>query len=128
MPPAHTSCLKRQDYAWLSLHFKLQRTPPSYQTKISQCFRFLSGGTVKKRKETIERFVNSDSCHVFLLNKACGAVGINLTMATHVMILEPSWNPLWEEQAISRAHRLGQSGPIKVLRFSCDGAPIHLPA
>lgn len=38
-------------------------------------------------------------------------------MANHVLILEPSWNPVFEEQAISRANRLGQTGPINVVRY-----------
>ena len=56
-------------------------------------------------------------------NKALGATGINLTVVNHVLILEPSWNPVFEEQAISRAHRLGQTGPIKVVRYVVKGAP-----
>lgn len=64
-------------------------------------------------------------------NKALGATGINLTVANHVLILEPSWNPVFEEQAISRVHRLGQTSPIKVVRYVANSAPppsaVHCP-
>ena len=49
--------------------------------------------TIKRRREAIAAFTDDDRSSVFLLNKTCGAMGLNLTAATHVMILEPSWNP-----------------------------------
>ena len=59
---------------------------------------------------------------VFLLSKASGSVGLNLTVATHIMLLESDWNSLTEDQAISRAHRLGCTGPITVVRYICQSA------
>ena len=66
--------------------------------------------------------MDNEKVSVCLLNKACGALGINLTVATHVFIVEPSWNPVWEDQAISRVHRMGQQWPIEVRRYVCKGA------
>ena len=86
--------------------------------------RSLFTGNVASKQRKIERFVTDPEVPVFLLNKACGAVGINLTMATHVLILEPSFEPLSELQAISRANRLGQEGPIEVRRYVTQGAPL----
>jgi SNF2 family DNA or RNA helicase len=85
--------------------------------------------TMKRREEQLESFKQDPKIPVFLLNKICGAVGINLTCATHVLILEASWNPVWESQAIGRAHRLGQTGPITVTRYVLEGKPplIHMP-
>jgi hypothetical protein len=82
--------------------------------------------SMKKRAEQMDNFRDNPDVPIFLLNKQCGSVGINLTVASHIMILETSWNPVWEDQAISRAHRLGQKGPITVLRYICKGA--GLPA
>ena len=92
------------------------------------CRSLLKGGNSKKKGELIEMFTDNPDCTVFLLNRAAGAYGLNLTMATHVLLLEPSWNPVWEAQAISRANRQGQKGPIHVMRFQCVGARLLLAA
>jgi SNF2 family DNA or RNA helicase len=76
---------------------------------------------MKKRAEAMEDFRDNDDVPVFLLQKNLGATGINLTVATHVLILEASWNPVFEEQAICRAHRMGQKGPIRVIRYLANG-------
>jgi hypothetical protein len=86
------------------------------------CSSLIGGMSMKRRAEALECFRNNEDVPVFLLNKQCGAMGVNLTVATHVLILEASWNPVWEEQAISRAHRLGQKGPIQVIRYIGKGA------
>lgn len=51
----------------------------------------------------------------------CGAVGINLTSASHVFLLEPALNPALEEQAIGRAWRMGQQRPVVVKRLYAKG-------
>ena len=77
--------------------------------------------SLKKRAEALESFQTDAEMQVFFLTKACGAMGVNLTAASHIFILEPSWNPVWEKQAICRAHRLGQKGPITIKRYFCKG-------
>jgi SNF2 family DNA or RNA helicase len=47
----------------------------------------------------------------------CG-VGLNLTCANHVILCEPWWNPFAEEQAMDRAHRIGQTRPVRVVRLA----------
>ena len=54
------------------------------------------------------------SCHDIY---RAGAVGINLTQANHVFLMEPSFNPALEAQAIGRVHRLGQKRPVEIVRF-----------
>jgi SNF2 family DNA or RNA helicase len=84
----------------------------------------MGGMSMRRRAEALEDFKTNDDVPVFLLNKQCGAVGLNLTVATHVLIVEPSWNPVWEDQAVSRAHRLGQTGPIEIRRYCLKGARV----
>jgi len=50
-----------------------------------------------------------------------GGVGLNLTAASTLILLDPWWNPAVEDQAIDRVHRLGQARPVRVLRMICRG-------
>ena len=61
--------------------------------------------------------MNEDNCPVFLMSIKAGGVGLNLTKAGYVVILDPWWNPFVEQQAIARAHRMGQENKVTVLRF-----------
>jgi non-specific serine/threonine protein kinase len=54
---------------------------------------------------------------LFLISIKAGGVGLNLTSASYIVIMDPWWNPYTEKQAISRAHRMGQSKPVHVMRF-----------
>ncbi|KAG1688361.1 hypothetical protein DVH05_003792 [Phytophthora capsici] len=59
---------------------------------------------------------------VLLLSLRTGGLGLNLTAAAHVFIMEPSWNPSLERQAIDRAHRFGQTREVRVVRFIVKGS------
>ena len=61
---------------------------------------------------------------VFLLNRQCGAYGLTLTAASHIFLVEPGFGAqlVNEEQAVARAHRLGQQGPLLVRRYVYAGA------
>ncbi|CAI5726568.1 unnamed protein product [Hyaloperonospora brassicae] len=59
---------------------------------------------------------------VLLLSLRTGGLGLNLTAAAHVFIMEPSWNPSLEHQAIDRAHRFGQTKQVRVIRFVVKGS------
>ncbi|KAG2441423.1 hypothetical protein HYH02_010011 [Chlamydomonas schloesseri] len=76
----------------------------------------------KRRTEAITSFQNDPSTCVFLLSVRAGAVGINLTAANHVFLLEPCMNPATEHQAIGRAWRMGQSRPVTVKRLFVKGS------
>ncbi len=74
-------------------------------------------GQTADRKSTIEQFQNDSKRQVFLISLKAGGVGINLTSADYVFILDPWWNPAAENQAIDRAHRIGQTRNVFVYRF-----------
>lgn len=74
-------------------------------------------GTTQNREEVIKKFQEKESCKVFLISIKAGGVGLNLTKADYVFILDPWWNPAIENQAISRAHRIGQKNNVNVYRF-----------
>lgn len=76
----------------------------------------LTGSTVN-RKEVVDHFQNDPTVKIFLISIKAGGVGLNLTAADYIFILDPWWNPAVENQAISRAHRIGQDKNIFVYRF-----------
>lgn len=74
-------------------------------------------GSTTNRKEVVDHFQNDSTVKVFLISIKAGGVGLNLTAADYIFILDPWWNPAVENQAISRAHRIGQDKNIFVYRF-----------
>ena len=58
---------------------------------------------------------------MFLISHKAGGLGLNLTAADYVFLLDPWWNPAVEMQAIDRAHRLGQTRPVFAYRLICAG-------
>ncbi len=71
------------------------------------------------REKAIQRFQNDDNCRVFLISLKAGGVGLNLTAADYVYIVDPWWNPAVEQQAIDRTHRIGQTKNIFAYRMIC---------
>jgi SNF2 family DNA or RNA helicase len=69
----------------------------------------------KKRAEQVEEFQNGDA-NIFLISLKAGGVGLNLTAANYIFIMDPWWNPAVENQAIDRAHRIGQENKVTVYR------------
>jgi SNF2 family DNA or RNA helicase len=65
----------------------------------------------------MERFKNDPKIHLFLISLKAGGVGLNLTRASRVYLLDPYWNPAVEQQAIDRVHRLGQRREVTAIRF-----------
>jgi SNF2 family DNA or RNA helicase len=65
----------------------------------------------------VERFQNDKDCRLFLVSLKAGGLGLNLTAAEYVFILDPWWNPAVEAQAVDRAHRIGQTRPIFAYRL-----------
>jgi len=81
-------------------------------------FRTLEGSmTMTKRAKALRQFQNDPPTTIFLLSMRAGAVGINLTQANRVFLMEPALNPALEAQAIGRVHRLGQKHKVEVLRL-----------
>jgi SNF2 family DNA or RNA helicase len=79
-------------------------------------YAYLDGSTKDRQKE-VETFQNDKDTLVFLLSIKAGGVGLNLTAAEYVFILDPWWNPAVEAQAIDRAHRIGQKNSVFVYKF-----------
>lgn len=76
-------------------------------------------GDTNDRKTPVERFQNDDSTPVFLISLKAGGVGLNLTKADRVILLDDWWNPAVEDQALGRAHRIGQKNPVLAIRLIC---------
>jgi len=83
-------------------------------------YEYFDGSTVAtERERAIQRFQNDPNCRVFLISLKAGGVGLNLTAADYVYIVDPWWNPAVEQQAIDRTHRIGQTKNIFAYRMIC---------
>jgi non-specific serine/threonine protein kinase len=83
-------------------------------------FEYFDGSTsATDREKAIQNFQNNDECRVFLISLKAGGVGLNLTAADYVYIVDPWWNPAVEQQAIDRTHRIGQTKNIFAYRMIC---------
>ncbi|MEX2213460.1 MAG: SNF2-related protein [Phycisphaeraceae bacterium] len=76
-------------------------------------------GKTQDRRARVERFQTDKKCPVFLISLKAGGLGLNLTAADYVFILDPWWNPAVEQQAIDRAHRIGQTRHVFAYRLIC---------
>ena len=74
-------------------------------------------GQTTDRKSVIEEFQSDKGKNIFLISLKAGGVGLNLTAADYIFIVDPWWNPAAEMQAVSRAHRIGQDKKVFVYRF-----------
>ncbi len=84
----------------------------------NQAFSWLVGDlTQQQRKAEIEKFQGNAEVQSFLISIKSGGAGLNLTAADYVFILDPWWNPFTEQQAIARAHRIGQDKNVIALKF-----------
>lgn len=81
-------------------------------------YAYLDGQT-RKRKQVVEQFQNDPETSVFLISLKAGGLGLNLTEAEYVFLLDPWWNPAVEAQAIDRAHRVGQTKQVFAYRIIC---------
>jgi len=84
-------------------------------------YSYLTGET-RNREMVVSSFQNDDTIPVFLISIKAGGVGLNLTQADYVFIIDPWWNPAVEEQAISRSHRMGQENKVFVYRFITENS------
>lgn len=77
--------------------------------------------TLVQRKWILEVFQKDSEIKILLMTTGTGAVGLNLTVANCVYILEPQWNPMVESQAIARVNRMGQTRDVRVVRYIMEG-------
>ena len=79
-------------------------------------YEYLDGQT-RDRAGRVERFSTDPACRLFLISLKAGGLGLNLTAAEYVFLLDPWWNPAVEAQAIDRAHRIGQERHVFAYRL-----------
>jgi hypothetical protein len=79
-------------------------------------YEYLDGRT-RERQVPVDRFQNDPDCKLFLISLKAGGLGLNLTAAEYVFLLDPWWNPAVEAQAIDRAHRIGQTRQVFAYRL-----------
>ena len=79
-------------------------------------YEYLDGSTVD-RQERVERFNREASVPIFLLSLKAGGLGLNLTGADTVIHYDQWWNPMVEDQATDRSHRIGQCKPVTSLKL-----------
>jgi non-specific serine/threonine protein kinase len=83
-------------------------------------FVYFDGSTsAPDREKAVQEFQNNTDVRVFLISLKAGGVGLNLTAADYVYIVDPWWNPAVEQQAIDRTHRIGQTNNIFAYRMIC---------
>ncbi|SOD12375.1 DEAD/DEAH box helicase [Pedobacter xixiisoli] len=81
-------------------------------------FVYLSGQT-KNREAVVNSFQQDEEMRVFLISLKAGGVGLNLTEADYVFLIDPWWNPAVENQAIDRTYRIGQHKNVMAVRLIC---------
>jgi len=79
-------------------------------------YLYLDGKT-RDRQSLVERFQSADGPPLFLISLKAGGLGLNLTNADYIFLLDPWWNPAVEAQAIDRAHRIGRQKPVVAYRL-----------
>ena len=79
-------------------------------------YEYLDGAT-RNREAHVDAFQNDPGCGLFLISLKAGGLGLNLTAAEYVFLLDPWWNPAVEAQAVDRAHRIGQTRPVFAYRL-----------
>lgn len=85
-----------------------------------QPFSYLTGQT-RDRDQQVQNFQEKAGIRYFLLGLKAGGVGLNITAANTVIMMDPWWNPASENQAYDRAHRIGQLRPVTVYRLIAEG-------
>jgi non-specific serine/threonine protein kinase len=89
-------------------------------TELGVAYEYFDGSTAAQdREKAIRNFQENDQVRVFLISLKAGGVGLNLTAADYVYIVDPWWNPAVEQQAIDRTHRIGQTKNIFAYRMIC---------
>ena len=83
-------------------------------------YLYLDGGvSASARQESVKQFQESEDTRVFLISLKAGGVGLTLTAADYVYLVDPWWNPAAEQQAIDRSHRIGQEKKVFAYRMIC---------
>lgn len=87
-----------------------------YLEKQGYSYAYLDGST-RDRQAQVERFQTNEDVRIFLISLKAGGLGLNLTAADYVFVLDPWWNPAIEAQAVDRAYRIGQKNQVFTYKF-----------
>ena len=83
-------------------------------------YYYLDGSTkAADRQKAVANFQKNDAVRIFLISLKAGGVGLNLTAADYVYMVDPWWNPAVEQQAIDRTHRIGQNKSVFAYKLIC---------
>jgi SNF2 family DNA or RNA helicase len=74
-------------------------------------------GATRNRDELVQEFQKSTGPSLMLISLKAGGVGLTLTAADHIFLMDPWWNPAVEDQAADRSHRIGQTNPVLIHRL-----------
>lgn len=88
----------------------------AFKQDLIKYLRYDGSMSIDEKNEVISKFYKGPA-RVLLISLKAGNVGLTLTCASHVVIMDPFWNPYVEDQAMDRAHRFGQQRPVKVYRL-----------
>ncbi|KAJ5349283.1 SNF2-related protein [Penicillium brevicompactum] len=83
--------------------------------------RFDGSMNLKERNDAVTTFTNDPNCKIMLVSLKAGNSGLNLVAASHIIMFDPFWNPYIEDQAVDRAHRIGQVREVFVHRLLIEG-------
>lgn len=101
-------------------HLELFR---AYFEENEQKYSWISGDcSTADREKAVLAFERESNIQAFLISIKAGGTGLNLTAADYVFILDPWWNPFIEDQAIARAHRIGQVRKVMAIKFITSGS------
>ncbi|KAF8390808.1 hypothetical protein HHK36_023107 [Tetracentron sinense] len=81
------------------------------------CLKLVGSMTMSARDDAMRKFTVDPNYKIILMSLKAGGVALNLTVASHVFLMDPCWNPAVERQAQDRIHRIGQYNPIRTMRF-----------
>jgi len=86
-------------------------------TSMGLSYLYMDGSTPMNLRNSIISDFQNGNCSIFVCSLKAGGIGINLTAANYVILLDPWWNPAIEQQAMDRAYRIGQTRDVMVIRF-----------
>ncbi|KAI7472598.1 DNA excision repair protein [Hortaea werneckii] len=93
-----------------------------FKTTTSYNVSYLDGSmTYQDRQNSVDEFNSSDDQFVFLISTKAGGIGLNITSANKVVVVDPNWNPSYDLQAQDRAYRIGQTRDVEVFRLVSKG-------
>lgn len=117
--------LEDRAYDSLVVMYHHKATGAYLKHRLSKCGVAVAGfdgsTSQQQRQQEIDAF-EEGAADVFLVQQQAGGVGINLTRASEIILLEPDWSPEVNAQAIKRVHRIGQDRPVRARIFAVEGS------